>query len=337
MILHGIGRVRHTLRYVAVIRATTIRNRGVDADNGRSKLRRMKLLRRIPVVVALTLAAACERAKSPPRADSATIRPAGNTDSAVAAPGSSWNVSAGPVLLVAGEEPSQAFVVVPDAATADATLSSIPHPADVTLFSRSGTVQTAELPDVARGSVCPTTTLSAAPPPRPWNVGFIGGVVLPLPVDSIESIPPADSAALVVWMNRLASALPNDSTGRFAGLPFVVRSLWRFKLPSGTPVVVSGLTRQINQEASPLQEYTFLVTEQAAADSSYATAYSERISGAEETIQNTDILSGALLGSGRTPTLIVARDFGDATAYAFIERGSDGRWRARWTSSRRHC
>lgn len=297
----------------------------------------MKLLRRISLVVPLAVAAACERAKSPPATDSAMIKPAGSTDSAAAARASTWNSSAGPVLLVAGAEPSQAFVVAPDAATADATLSAIPHPANVTLFSRSGTVQTAELPDSPNPGTCPTTTLSAAPPPRAWNVGFIGGVVAPLAIDSIESIPPADSSALVVWMNRLASALPNDSAGRFAGLPFVVRSLWRFKLPNGIPVVVAGVTRQLNQEATPLQEYTFLVAEQSASDSSYSTKYSERIYGAEETIQNTDVLSGALLGSARTPTLIVARDFGDATAYALIERLGDGRWRARWTSNRRHC
>ena len=63
-------------------------------------------------------------------------------------------------------------------------------------------------------------------------------------------------------------------------MPFVVRSLWRFKLPNGIPVVVAGVTRQLNQEATPLQEYTFLVAEQSASDSSYSTKYSERIYGA---------------------------------------------------------
>jgi hypothetical protein len=156
-------------------------------------------------------------------------------------------------------------------------------------------------------------------------------------VDSTESIPPADSAALVVWMNRLASALPNDPAGRFSGLPFVVRNLWRFTLPGGAPVVLAGLTRQINQEATPLQENTFLIAEPSPSDSSYSTVYSERSYGAEETIQNIDVLASALLGPARTPTIVVLRDFGDVNSFSLIERTNDGHWRARWTSGRRHC
>jgi hypothetical protein len=297
----------------------------------------MMLLRRFRGLLMLPLAIACERAKAPPRADSATIKPAGTADSSTKVAVSTWNISAGPVLLVAGAVPSRALLVAPDSATADATLAAIPHPADVTLFSRSGTVQTAELPGPNDGGSCPATEVSAAPPPRPWNIGFIGGVVAPLAMDSIESIAPADSAALVVWMNRLASALPNDSAGRFTGLQFVTRGLWRFALPAGTRVVVATLMRQINQEATPLQERTFLVAEQSPTDSSYSTAYFERRYGDEETIQSIDVLAGALIGANRTPTLVVARDFGDATAFGFIERTSSGQWRARWTSTRRRC
>jgi hypothetical protein len=297
----------------------------------------MRLLRRIGFIVTLSVALACERAKAPPPADSATIKPAGTSDSTAVTRASNWNTSAGPVLLVAGETPANAFVVVPDSTATDATLAALPHPADATLFSRSGTVQTAELPDAPENGVCPSTTLTGAPPPRAWNVGFIGGVVSPLAVDSTESIPPADSAALVVWMNRLASALPNDAAGRFSGLPFVVRNLWRFTLPGGAPVVLAGLTRQINQEATPLQENTFLIAEPSPSDSSYSTVYSERSYGAEETIQNIDVLASALLGPARTPTIVVLRDFGDVNSFSLIERTNDGHWRARWTSGRRHC
>lgn len=297
----------------------------------------MKLLRRFRGLLSLPLFLACDRGKSPAPVDSAMIKPAGSADTTVAARASSWNASAGPVLLVVGESPSRAFVVAPDSATADATLAAIPRPADVTLFARSGTVQTAELPGVSASGMCPATDVSAAPPPRPWNIGFIGGVVAPLPIDSIESITSADSASLAVWMNRLASAMPNDSAGRFTGLQFVLRGLWRFTVPSGPQVVVATLARQINQEATPLQERTFLVAEQSPTDSSFATAYSERIYGDEETIQNSELLAGALIGVDRTPTIVVARDFGDANAFGFIERIGNGRWRARWTSARRHC
>ena len=297
----------------------------------------MMLLRRFRSALALPLALACERAKAPPPIDSATIKPAGATDSASATRASSWNTSAGPVLLVAGEAPSRAFLIAPDSANADATLAAIPHPADATLFSRSGTVQTAELPGPGDGGSCPAVTLNAAPPPRPWNIGFIGGVVAPLSMDSIESIVTADSSALIVWMNRLASAMPNDSAGRFTGLQFVTRGLWRFTLPAGPTVVVAAHTRQNNQEATPLQERTFLVAEQSPSDSSYSTAYSERRYGDEETIQTIDVLAGALIGANRTPTIVVARDFGEVNSFGFIERMGNGQWRARWTSARRHC
>src|SRR4051812_44869054 len=114
----------------------------------------MKSSRRVRGWWLLALTVACERAKSPPPADSATIRPAGAADSTSARRASSWNTSAGPVLLVATDDPARAFIVVPDSATGDATLAALPHPADVTLFARAGTVQTAQLPDVNETGVC---------------------------------------------------------------------------------------------------------------------------------------------------------------------------------------
>jgi len=299
----------------------------------------MKSFRRHWGLVAALLALACERANTRARSDSATTRPAMPTDSAAAAasPGGKWDAAAGPVLLVASASPAQAFVVAPDSTTAAAELAAIPHPASVTLFGRGGTVQTADLPAVQDTGGCTTGTLSAAPPPRAWSVGFIGGVVAPLPLDSTEAIAPADSAALVIVLNRLASALPNDSAGRFTGLPFVVKSIWRFSLPSGTHVVIGTLTRQINQEATPLQEHTLVVAERPATDTTFAMTYSERSYGEEETIESRDVLAAALIGPGRIPSVFLTRDYGDAVAYGLIERGDDGRWHRRWTSARRHC
>lgn len=240
-------------------------------------------------------------------------------------------------MLVASDSADRAFVVAPDSSAAATEIGAIPHPASVTLFSRSGSVQLAELPSVTDTSGCTMATLQAAPPPHPWKIGFIGGVVAPIPIDSTESIPPADSAALVVWMNRIASSLPNDPAGRFAGLPFVVHSLWRFTIPSGQQIAVATLTRQINQEASPLQEHTFLMAQQPPKDTTFEVVYSERSYGPEETIENRDILAGALLGPDRNPALIIARDYGDAMAYSLLERDGGGKWSSRWTSARRHC
>lgn len=310
----------------------------VDASDGGSKLRGMKLLRSYYPLFVTLVVAGCDRARTPLPADSAKPGVVASSDSVAAAlPARDWDSSAGPVLLVVGETPASANVVLPEAASAATELGNIPHPASVTLFGRGGTVQTAELPGVSDTSACIVAQLSTAPPPRAWNIGFIGGVVSPIGMDSVESISHADSASLVVDVTRLASAMPNDSAGRFTGLPFVVRALWRFNILNGPQVIVANLSRQINQEATPLQERTLLVAERNPVDSTIATAYSERSYGTEESVENQDVLAAALLGSTRTPAIVVARDYGDAVAYGLVERGADGRWRARWSSARRHC
>jgi hypothetical protein len=298
----------------------------------------MKLFRRSALAAVAILGSACERRKAPPPADSATQPLPATADSTVAATSATaWDQSAGPVLLVATDAPVRAFVFVPDSTNRASTLAGIPRPASVTLFGRNGSVQTAELPAVSDTSACATATLSAAPPPRAWNVGFIGGVVSPIAMDSISALAPADSAALTVGLNRLASALPNDSAGRFSGLPFVVRSIWRFSTPQGTQFVVGTLSRSINQEATPLQERTLLVAERSSSDSSLTTVYSERSYGDEETIETREIIAAVLLGGSHNVAIVFSRDFGDAVAYSLIERGDDGKWRARWNSPRRHC
>ena len=298
----------------------------------------MKPVRRSKPFLALLILGACERAKTPPATDTAVHAPSVPAESTnVAAPAITWDSSAGPVLLIAGESATRALVLLPDSANRSAALASIPHPASVTLFGRNGTVQTAELPEITDAGACFVATLSASPPPRPWNVGFIGGVVSPIAMDSIESLARVDSLALTTGVIRLASALPNDSAGRFSGLPFVVRSVWRLLIPQGPQVVAATLTRQINQEATPLQERTFLIVERSATDSTLARAYSERSYGDEETVESREVLAAILLGTTRNVAIVLSRDFGDETAYALIERGDDGRWRARWKSPRRRC
>ena len=240
------------------------------------------------------------------------------------------------MLLVSEDAPTRALVIVPSENSA-AALAALPHPASATLFSRSGSVQTADLPTIADSAGCAVASLSAAPPPRPWSIGFIGGVVAPLSIDSTGSISNADSSRYATWLNRLASALPNDSSGRFSGLPFVVRSISRFAIPDGPEVLVGTLSRQLNQEATPLQERTFIVAEQARKDSTIVAAYGERSYGDEETIESRELLAAFLIGEARTPAIVVSRDFGNDVAYALLERVGDAKWRNQWSSARRHC
>lgn len=299
----------------------------------------MKFLRRFRLSCVLAALVACERAKSPPSVDSSAILAARAADSAAieASPTRNWDANAGPVLLVPGAEPSKALVIPPDSAKSAEQLGGIPQPAAVTLFGRNGNVQTAELPKVSAGDPCTPFQLTAAPPPRPWNVGFIGGVVAPVALDSLQSISPADSASLIGGMVRAASALPNDPAGRFVGLPLVIHSLWRFTLSDGVQVIAATFTRQINQEATPLQERTLIVGERSANDTTISMAYSERSYGNEETIESQDVVAALLVGSARTPALIISHDFGDTTAYGLVERVEAGHWRSRWLSARLRC
>ena len=297
----------------------------------------MKTFRACAEIALLLLAAACRRDRAPSagRAETTAAPPPVAAESSASAP-VNWNIGAGPVLLVGGDSPARALVVVPGDDT-QAVLAALPRPASATLFSRTGTVQTAELPAVADSGGCVVGTLNAAPPPRPWTVGFIGGVVTPLPVDSAGSLSSADSSRYVNWLNRLASALPNDSSGRFSGLPFVVRSISRFTIPDGPQVIVGTLSRQLNQEATPLQERTFIIAEQPRGDSTLVAAFGERSYGDEETIESRDVLAALLVGDTRTPAIVISRDFGNDVGYALFERVGDAKWRNQWSSARRHC
>jgi hypothetical protein len=319
-------------------RSRPSRGLAVDAAANGFKLRQMKLFRSCLTLLTIVLVGACNRDKTVAVTDSARASGPRAVDSAIAASRAQhWDSSAGPVLLVMADTPSKGYILVPDSSDAAAELAAIPHPASVTLFGRGGTVQTAELPAIDPGGSCPAATLRAAPPPRAWSVGFIGGVVSPLGMDSTESLSHADSATTVISATRLASALPNDSAGRFTGLPFVVHAVWRFTLPAGTEVFVANLVRQINQEATPLQERTMIIAERAPTDSVPTMVYSERSYGDEETIESREVLAAALLGEQRSAALVLVRDYGESTAYALLERTSPAHWEIRWTSPRRRC
>ena len=102
---------------------------------------------------------------------------------------------------------------------------------------------------------------------------------------------------------------------------------------------MAALIRRINQEATPLEERTFLVamSNETAGDSAYATEYTERSSGNEETVESREVVAAVLLGRSKQLAIGLARDFGEDTAYSLLEPGADNRWKLRWTSPRRRC
>jgi len=175
--------------------------------------------------------------------------------------------------------------------------------------------------------------------PSPWSIGFVGAGVQPVALDSIESMARADSARLAAEVTRLASALPAAGADRFAGFPFTVTSLWRFRAAPSIEGVAATLVRRINQEARPLEERTLLVAERDSShrDDRFVLAYFDRSQGAEETVESRDVLAIARLSPTAQPMLVVARDFGDGMAYTMVERDPSGRWREKWRSARGRC
>ena len=157
-------------------------------------------------------------------------------------------------------------------------------------------------------------------------------------IDSIETLPSADSARLAADIARIASALPGDTSAAFRGLPFVVNKAWRARMPNGPTVLTAIVVRNVNQEASPRQERILLIAERdsGAIASRFTPRYTERKVGLEETLETTDPISIVLLGADRHPTVVIARDAGNGLSYALIERIAR-QWQRRWASTYAGC
>lgn len=183
---------------------------------------------------------------------------------------------------------------------------------------------------------------AAGKPLAAWSIGFAAdsaGVVQPIALDSVETLSAADSAHLAAEITRLASIIPGGNTGSFQGLPFTVTSMWRFRAAPGVEGVAATLVRQLAEEARPLEERTFLIAERDSTrrDAPYELAFHVRSQGTEDTNVSTDLVAAVRLPGSTQPALVISRDFGDGSEYAFVERDGPARWHVRWTSRRGRC
>lgn len=296
---------------------------------------------------------ACERSRQTPPPDTAVgaaVEPAVDSGPPPAATG--WDAELGPLLFVAGAAPGEAVAVFPE--FTDSTLTDTTTfdpaavaPTEVEMFTRAGSVGRARLA-LAGGprrvpadcTAWPTASVERSGGRGGWQVAFPVGQAVAIPLDSIEDNTPADSALLAAAVTRLAAALPGDTAPMFRGLPFFVRSARRFTAAPGTDAVIAQLVRKVNQEANPREEHLMVIGERpagGAGNAPYASAYVERVSGLEESIEASDVLAAVQLGAGRRTTLVIGRDYGDGMVYALLERRADGRWRLRWSSAYAGC
>ena len=312
-------------------------------------------MRRPPLLVAtvVVVLAACDGDAPPARPDSVVTTTLTPPLPAPATASSGWEAEFGPALFVTVSD-GQPQVVLPtitdstfadSSAWAGATLG--PAPA-IELFARAGRVGAVHvapnaairMPDgTGAGDGCigwpVVQTLEAAP--APWSAGFAQGRATAIPLDSIEALAPADSARLAADAARLASQLPNDTAVAFTGLPFVVRTAWRLRLPDGTQVLVADVTRRIGQEADPREQHVFLVAERASPSAPWRPDWFSRTSGPEDETEMRELLAAVLLGPTKVATLVLGVTYEEGTSYALVVRGADGTWKEKWSSAYTGC
>jgi hypothetical protein len=310
--------------------------------------------RRAALGLVSVLVAACERPEPVPGRKDTTIPVVPPPESTVAppAPVSAWDSAAGPALFIVGPTPFEAAVILP-AYTDSASLDSTPLDAvllrtvKVDLFAggkRAGAASITAVTSLAHSDSCTSwpnakllPTVADSTTFQSWSVAFQAGQAAEIALDSIESLPSADSSRLAADIARLASALPGDTAALFRGLPFVVKKAWRTRglAPQALAAII---VRNVNQEANPRQEQIVLIAERdtTVASSRYAPVYQERTTGLEETIEATDLIGMVLLGRDQRPTIVIARDSFSGSSYALLER-IGGVWKLRWASAYAGC
>lgn len=292
--------------------------------------------------------AACRNDK-PAAADSAVVISPAPEPVAAPAVNPGWDSSiAGPVMLLAVPDNGASVSVVLPSVT-DSTLASTSafeldslSGAAVELFSREGlagssTLVLGQQQQTPEGCVIwPRVRLSEVPP-KSWRIGFVRGVVVPLPLDSLETMSNSDSSFIVRELARLSSAVAEGDDPAFRGLPFSVRKAFRFSLPK-TSVVVGDIVRKIPEEASPREEHLLLIAERAAASSDgYSSLFHSRVAGAEDAVRTSEILSAIRFVKGNTAAIVVAFDFADGGRTALVQRVSNSEWRITWRSAFSGC
>ncbi len=262
-------------------------------------------------------------------------------------PSTGWdNSTAGPVMLLSvAENSAVAFVVFP--ALTDSTLGEASAmPLDllidvpVELFSRKGLAGATSVAgrgpeQTVEGCLSwPQARLSDAVT-EPWRVGFVRGVVAPLPLDSIEAMSGPDSAAVTRDIARLSSAAEDDDPA-FRGLPFIVRRAYRFTHGT-TTVLAAEVVRKISEEANPREERILLLAERPASTTGgYVTAFVSRTSGSEDAVRTNEIIGAFRFVKGGIPALVVAHDYFHGGRVALLQKEGT-RWRITWRSAYAGC
>ena len=256
-----------------------------------------------------------------------------------------WNPDAGPLMIVSsGSGNDTVGVVLPEAT--DSTIESFrgitPPISGLTfdLFGRGGKTASA----VAASPILQTDTASGCfswpigrlkSPHGNWQIGFVSGRVQHIQIDSIEAMPSADSAALAVALAQTVATLPVAVDPTFRGLPFRVRSAYKFSLDT-VDVVIADVVRAVNEEANPRVEHLLIFGERPhGASGKFNVSYYTRTAGAEESTQATEML--AVVRIANRPAVVVNVEYDEGGKLGLVERTAPGEWRSTWNSAYTDC
>lgn len=310
----------------------------------------------LAAVASLTALVSCDRTPKTGSGDTpAEGGPNARGDSASAiVTASGWDMESGPFVVLptvdggmtAGSllRPEATELTVSDTSGVGGTIGD----GRLELFSRSGRVGEARLaveqaPAGNPGCTAwPVARLNAPPglapgsAPAPWTAAFAQGRITPIPLDSIEGLVPRDSARLAAELTRLASALKDDTSATFRGLPFVVLRAYRTR-GLDTAFVVATLARRVNQEDDPKEERLVVVVDAPGNDATHwQIAWHERASGHEEELVVAEPLLAYKPKARGDVQLLFGRDDGIALGAAILTREKNG-WRVQWESAVAGC
>lgn len=214
--------------------------------------------------------------------------------------------------------------------------------AKVDLFGRSGLLGTATL-GAHMADVASVTRHGCTEWPRTrvagaasgWRVALLAGRASALPLDSLRGFA-ADSMQLAAEVARLAAATTGGRDTTFAGVPFVARSVYRFRV-GGAEALIASLHRGIPSEANPREEQTFLIAERQSGDSVYHVAFTRRSAGVDEPAQVIDPLAALMLRDSHRAAIVVSEEHETGGSVGLIERVAPGQWRETWRSAYVGC
>jgi hypothetical protein len=330
-------------------------HRSVAHSVAHSVMARSSVARLAAALLLASALLACDRKPANSPGDSSvTVATTPEADSiATIVTASGWDVTAGPFVVLPTVEGGMTAgsLLRPEATelTVGDTVGIGQSIADgrLDLFSRGGRVGEARLrvenpPRVDPGCTAwPVARLvaadgAAALPTTNWTVAFAAGRATAIPLDSIEGMAPRDSARLAADLTRLASALQDDTSRTFRGLPFVVLRAYRSR-GLDTTFVVATLARRVNQEDSPKEERLVLVVDVTGDDARrWNVAWKERAAGREEELVVAEPLFAYRTTTSKEPHLLFGRDDGVALGAAVLARGPRG-WRVQWESAVAGC